>query len=182
MAKPMYKRGVGLAELVIYVAVFSIIVTVVVSGMIQEAKLLRRARAERAVATAAETILERIVRELRLACSTPTPLTTPSNTISLATFADLSSPSAADCTTALSTRTISLSGQDVLLGSAQLDPSGITVSGLTFIKVTTPVSTVSDAIAVKLTLSSGAAGSYQVTRTYHTTAIMRGSYDAKNPN
>ena len=175
------QKGTGLVELVIYIAIFSVISVVVVGGTVQETKLLRKARAERAVTSAAETILERIVREIRLACSVSVTTTS----ISLTTFSDLSAPSGTDCTDASATRVIDFSGGNVLLEppvGTQLNPYGVTVSNLTFAKVTTPLSAVSDAIAVKLSLSSGAAGSYQVTHTYHATAILRGSYNAKiNP-
>lgn len=174
----------SMIELVIYIAILTIITVVIVSGIVQMAQVFGKSRNERKVSLAAETALERIVREIRLAKSVVVGCT-PAPCISLDSFSshDVTNPS-----TISVTKKFAQSGNRLVLypdfvnnpATVQdLTPSNVTVSGVSFTQLPRSVgikSSVSQAVRVVIAVSTGA-GTYTVSHVYNITAVMRGSYE-----
>ena len=162
----MMKRGTTLMELVVYIAILTMTIVFVTFSIVQLSQTYGKARSEQRVAEAADTALERIVRELRLACS----VTTFSGTsITLDTFADFSSATACPGGTS---RTIAYASNKITIAGADLTAPDVTVTAFDFDQLS---GTVSNGIRVTMTVESGR-GKYYVTRSYSALAILRGSY------
>ncbi len=172
MLRTRFKKGITLVELVIYIALLIAAVVLTVFVMVEISRSYGKNRTDRLVGIAAETAMERIVREIRLACAISS-ISPDFKSLTLSTFNSLED--AGTCSIGpLSNRTIFLDVNTIKIGSTSLMPTGVTASGLTFTQITgDPASR--KAIRVEMTLSSGS-GSYQITRKYYATATLRGSY------
>lgn len=165
------KRGFSLTELIVYVAITSVVFVVVSGGVVDIAKLFARARAERKVALAAETALERITREIRLACPGTTVTSSPPTTkISLKTFTSSAGPCDGDDAPPTTTRDIEFNAtaQTLKFAGESLVPGDVKVTAGTFSEIS---GSSYRAIRVDLTFTSGA-----VSRRYYSMATLRGSY------
>lgn len=164
-------RGITLVELVIYVAILAVIIAVVSFSAIQFVQTFNRVRAERRVYSAAETALERIVREIRLACAA----NASASTLILSTYPSHISPDPANCTI---TRTISLNSGTIQMqdGGGQamnLTPPNVTVTNVVFSQMSdTRGSSVTDIQAVRVEFQVTASS---ITKSYYASAILRGS-------
>ncbi len=170
------KRGFTLIELVVYIAVVTITLLLVSQSVVEMGKLFRRARTERTIMLAAQTALERIAREIQLACSMVpiNPQASLDSTIVLNTFKSYDDAGTQTCETAtLEQRGISIdlndSNQVFIDGDKPLIPTGIEVGGGFIQMVQTDPQP--HAIRVELILTSGT-----ITRKYNTMVTLRGSY------
>lgn len=171
MPRARFKNGISLIELVVYIALLTIAVALTVFVMVEISRNYGKNRTDRLVGIAAETAMERIVREIRLACAISS-ISPDFKSLTLSTFNSLEAGDS--CSSApLVPRTILLDGNTVKIGGSSLMPTGVTASELKFIELTDIAAT--KAIRVEMTLTSGS-GSYQVTRKYYATATLRGSY------
>ncbi len=165
------KKGFTLIEAVIYVGILGVTTALVVSSIVQLSSVFGKARSERRVSSVAETALERIVREIKLACSIGAGFS--STNLPLNTFQDFNPPAGTTCASPPTTRTIASSGGALTIGGATLTPNVTVTNSDIFTQLT--AGTISQGVRIKLTLTSGA-GKYQATRTYYATATLRGSY------
>ncbi len=171
MPRAHFKKGITLVELVVYIALLIAAVVLTVFVMVEISRSYGKNRTDRLVGIAAETAMERIVREIRLACgfTSLSPLT-------LSTFASFEDANGATCTngTGPATHIIALSGGAIQIGGVSLMPTGVTASSLEFTEITGDGAP-TKAVRIKMELTSGS-GSYQITRKYYATATLRGSY------
>lgn len=168
-----FKKGITLVELVIYIALLIAAVVLTVFIMVEVSRSYGKNRTDRLVGIAAETAMERIVREIRLACSIVSISSPVPNSLTLSTFSSLEG--AGTCSSGpLSDRTILLDVNVIKISGNSLMPTGVTASSLEFTEITGDGAP-TKAVRIKMELSSGS-GSYQVTRKYYATATLRGSY------
>lgn len=159
------KRGTSLIELLIYLAILAATTVLVVFTMVQFGDVYRKARFDRKIAVAGEVAMERIVREIRLACDINNPFTPTS--VSLKTFASHSSASE-DCATATSNKSLEFSGGRLTFDGSDLVPSDVTVSRVEFAQIPS-VTSKSIHVFLELTVSSSK-------KSFVVSAALRGSY------
>lgn len=181
-----YIKGTTLPELLVYITVLGGILLVVTMSIVQLGKSFRRARVERSVALTAETVLERIAREIRLAdsveCLVESGDCMSSNSQgkilrieSYPNFNQDHNPLAEHVT-----KEINLSGSSIMFtpntdfpaAVLKLISSNVSLVSGSFTQIY-PVQT-PRSIRIQLKLSGGT-GATQITRTYYTTATLGGS-------
>ena len=167
-----YSRGVALMELIVYIAIMVVLVTIVTIGIVQMSRILARVHGDRKTSSAAQTAIERITREIRLAKSAS--LVSPSEIV-LTTYADFN-PN----TVSFVDRAIKLQSQKIVLVNADLTLSDLTsgearVTNLVFTELAPATFIDSRAVRVEATIEAGVAP-YNSRRTYYSTAILQGSY------
>lgn len=162
--------GFTLVELIVYLAIFSVASVLVVMSVIQLAQVFGKARSERLIALSAESALDRILREVRLACDIS--VSPDFLTLTLTTFPDFGEGK--DCSIGTGPRTINFDSANgwVLLDGILLTSPNITVSNFAFTEVT---SAPQKAVHVRMTITSGQ-GRYLASRTYSGFAVARGMY------
>ncbi|MBI2639426.1 MAG: prepilin-type N-terminal cleavage/methylation domain-containing protein [Candidatus Sungbacteria bacterium] len=167
------RNGFTLIELVVYVALLSVISLVTVNSILILNRTLVSFRLERRLTTSADTAMRRIGRELRLANDVYASST-------LGVFPGVLSLSSQESEddAALKDVMIYTSGGAVILRRATSSPTvltgdGVMVTNLMFWKITN--GTVSKSVKVELTLSA-LSGSASTTKNYYTTIVLRGSY------
>ncbi len=158
--------GYSLVELLVYIGLFVAISLVIIQSLLFLMKTYTNARQYRTLQQSAETILERITREVRLSSTVESASSSFGTTLgTLATSGvDSGGNGFANTISVVSGRAqITTNGS-----SSYLSDTNVTVSELTFWNITT---TVGSAVRVKLTLQT--TGSPSVSATFYTTAILR---------
>lgn len=175
-------RGTSLIELMIYIGILAVMTLFIVAGIVQISQAFLQVRNERKVALAAESALERIVREIQLG----TTLDTVTNTLVLIRGYN----HCTECPNGISglkgkkiefvSNKIQLdtdtgdavNAQDITPGDVKIEfPS---ISRLT--EVVGMNSSHSKGLRITFTASAGAGKTY-VSHKYYATAILRGSYE-----
>ena|SRR3989344_2404898 len=167
------KNGYTVVELLVYMAIFTVASVVVIQGIIQLTSTFRLAQSEQRLAGAASAALDRLVREARLACD----ITAVSGLGDSVTFRTLPDHSIGqDCDISSYARTFALNSGGVIQDgdiNKALTSSNVTVTNSDVF--TEVIGAHQKALKIKLILASGT-GQYQVTRTYNSMAVLRGSY------
>lgn len=161
------RRGFTLIEMLVYIAVLVLAVSAMVTLFLSLNTTLARNQVERALTHSAEVTLERMVRDIRAAATADT---TVANQLTLQTEG------------AATTTVFSLSGTQVAYSINGTDygfltSDAIQVDNLTFTAyehIGTELETTLVRVALTLSVSTRAASS---TRTYYTSAVLRGSYE-----
>lgn len=178
------EKGISIVEVLVYVAILSLVLVALMQGIIQLSRVYTFARNERKVSNVAKMTLERIVREMRLACSSDSwPLA--GNTLTLRTFPDFGAGITTQ-TCGSARKVFHLDSGHVTMdvvtngvsASQIISPTsgGVNVTTIQFLSINNASSfTGSQAIRVTLTAEAGR-DNYKVTRTYYATAILRQSY------
>lgn len=163
-------RGTSLVETVIYVAFFATIITVIVYGLVSAFRTYAFTRAKRQIAIDANLAIERMVREIRQANAIDdanSDFGGSPGTLKLFSTDSVGTPRSVQFSVV--NNVITITENDVVTGGVT---SGITeVENLTFTKLTTPVGA---AIKVDLTVRSD--HGISTSATFHTTAVLRGTY------
>lgn len=154
--------GFTLVEMIVYIAILTLIAAGVVTALFALDDLLAKYRAEQLVFRSATTALERMLHDIRAAESV--------------SAADPTNPGSVTLSYDGSSRAYSLSGGAVLLtkdGSdvGTLTEEGVTVSELRFYDY----ASTTEFVRVQMTLSA-TVGESTVTRTFNSGATLRGSY------
>lgn len=160
------KSGYAVLELVFYIALFAILSIVVINSLVTLTKSLRETKVEREVSQGG-VLMERISREIRAADSINT---ITSSSLKLNTTNESEVNKTIQFT--LSSGSILLYEDDVLSG--YLNSSNITITGLSFIEITTSHG---KAIKVDLSLRSNNDKDARV-ETFYNTVILRGAYES----
>lgn len=161
------RSGFSLVEMLVYIAVLMFAVTAMVVSFLSLDTSLIRNQAYRELTHTANIVLERMVRDIRAA---ETANTSVANQLTLVT------PNGA------TTTVYALSGNDIDLTVNGIDldtinDADVSVDALTFTKydnVGTELET--SLVRVTLTLSVSTNGT-SATRTYYTSAVLRGTYE-----
>lgn len=162
-------------EVVVYVAILSVIMMIIVVGLLQMSKVWARSRNERKVAAAGEVLMERITRELRLGISVAdadiTATSIQFNTYN--SYQDLSGTT---------NKGFALAGGQVTFNDGAssyiISPNDVAVNNLNFVKLissTESKTARTRAIRIAITLSSGL-GVSAVSHTFYNTVILRSQY------
>lgn len=176
MIKRAHKHfGFTLIELVVYAALVTVVGGIVLGLMVPMYRAGAEARISRMINTSGATMLERLLRETKDAES-----------IKLASSTFATSPgvfviNSSNASTTGGTMKFSLSGGRGLLtfgdGSTQFLTSSQThIAELSFWRL---VATSSEGVRVKLVITDTAAASSTRTRTFYSSAVLRGSYISK---
>ncbi|MEK7643575.1 MAG: hypothetical protein AAB372_03980 [Patescibacteria group bacterium] len=190
------ETGTTLIELVVYIAILTIMTVIILRSVLQLTGVFARSRIERRVSLAAETALERIVREIRLAknitcistgvdavCDTTQPIE--GDSIRLDTYLSHSDSTPqfktfycpfTPCTQVMFDPN-NPQGSTDHTDAQQLTPNTVIISNLIFKQLYNPgnVSASRGAVRIEMTVTSGS-GLTQVTHTYYATAVLRGGY------
>jgi len=166
-----FKKGFTLVELLVYIAGMVGLMTVVAVMIVQIYGLYGRLTIGPRTDVIAANTLDRIVREIRRSESVDVPNSVLNNLSAGALMLNLSD--GGTNTTLL----INLSGDSIYLkeGAAQsqkFTPDNITISGLRFNQIVTPIS---EAVHIDLAVSYFLDGA-TTTKSYSSVAILRGSY------
>jgi type II secretory pathway pseudopilin PulG len=159
--------GFSLVEILVYIAVT---VSITLAGVLTYLSLssgLARNATERAVNHAAQVALERITRDIRGAITVNAAQSTLGSSPSVLTLSN----SATTTQYSIVSGALSLSVDGKTVGP--LTGSGISVDNFT---VNRYVGTSTELVRVKLTLSAVTKAA-STTRTYYTSAVLRGSYE-----
>lgn len=160
-------KGFTLVEILVYIAVLVLAVSVMVTLFLSLNTVLSRNQVERELAHTAQVTLERMVRDIRSAATADT---TVANQLTLQTKGG-----ATTTVFSLSGVGVIMSVNDTNLGSLTSDT--VAVDDLTFTKYEhfgTELETTLVRIALTLSVSTNAASS---TNTYYTSAVLRGTYE-----
>lgn len=153
-------------------AIFAVASVLVVAGIVQLSRVYRFAQSERRVADAAVSTMDRLVREVRLACSIGSISGT---SITLATLPNHTGGQ--NCTTPTPVnRTFALSGGKIIQdgdSAKTLIEANVTVTNTDIF--TRVVNATEEMVRIKVSLTNGT-GVYQVSRTYYGSAVLRDSY------
>jgi len=160
-------KGFTLIEMLVYLAVLLLAVSAMVTLFLSFDTTLLRNQTERELNHTAQITLERMVRDIREATTADTAV---SNQLTLETLS------------AATTTIFSLSGDDVLMtinGNTigSLSSNEVQVDDLVFTKYETAgaeLETILVRVALTLSVSTKAAST---TKTYYTSAVLRGSYE-----
>ena len=193
------KKGFTLLELVVYIGIFAAVSVVFVSSILQMTKVYGLSRTDRLVTTAAETSLERIVREVRLAagidclsgttCAAPPAgsyvpaVGTSGSCIQLLSYKEDIYQSGATPTVIYkkicydsATKKILFDNDSSSAGDDQsLTPAGVSVTNLTFRPLDPTSASKAAGIQIEMTITGGS-GSRLVSRSLHAIAVLRGDY------
>lgn len=167
------KKGLTLIEVVIYVAILAVLSVLVINTILLMFSAFTKARVVREISSDGEVALERIVREVRLATSINSGLSTFGTDSSHLALNTVRSPM--DSTSVV--KEIYVSGGRLVLqeDSGPLEyltsPNSVIVSFLVFSILTNR----SEAVKITLTLERER-GSEQFSRSFFNTIILRGSY------
>jgi type II secretory pathway pseudopilin PulG len=184
-----HARGISIIENIIYISILALITISIVVGILQIAKIFGRARNERKATLAAETALEKIVREVRLArgilclaaadCSTPV-INATGAVLQLDSYQDYKAQAQKNKEIKFISNKIVFDPDTSAAGDAQdWTSNDVVISGGLFTKLeNTDESDAasSHAIRVELQVTAGS-GSYQVSHQYSAAVILRGSYN-----
>jgi|GEM_PF-4253394 len=181
MTKHMSKRqaGVTLVELLLYIAILAGVLVVATNGIVQMGKVYAIARNERRVAGVAQAALERIIKEIRLACDVAVIAGSPQS-LQLTTYQAFSPGMLTpDCSTNFAQKVeknVTLSSGRIMLDSQYLSPAAsvVTINSLQFQDVS-DIDSFSKAVRIFLQVTAGS-GQQQVSHAYYATAILRNSY------
>ncbi|MEK7649633.1 MAG: hypothetical protein AAB367_01555 [Patescibacteria group bacterium] len=165
------QAGSTLFEVLVYVAIFVLMSIAVARGFGQAGSLFTVSRNERRASSVAQVTLDRIVREIRLACDVES--VTPTS-IQLRSYSDFEPATGQACNTS---KTISLASQRISLNGVPLTPlGGVSINALQFQSVVMPANFAgSQAVRVGISVIAGS-GSGQISRMYYATAVLRQSY------
>jgi type II secretory pathway pseudopilin PulG len=167
------RRGYTLVELLVYIALFSVVSIVVILSVGKLVQVYGRVRIERRVSLAAETAMERIAREVRTARFLDTAT---GSTLVVRACTD---PSDAACassvvrTFALASNAISFT--DSINGTFTLTPADVRVTQLSFVADPMVSGVRSRAVHITMKIESGTSN-YLVQRSFQSFVILRGSY------
>lgn len=164
------QRGMAMVETLGYIFILVLLVSLLVNTLVTLNNDYKNIRATQNIEDAAQTGLERIMRETRDAISVDTTQSVFDQSPGTLTLNSL------DSNGATTTETFFLSGQSLHLKKAGVDagpltPSEVQVTSLIFHHIITAES---QAIKIDLTLASG--GSDYQSKTFNATAVLRGSY------
>ena len=167
------KSGFSLIEIVIYTAILAALSLFVANTTLLSFNSLNRARLNRKVALSAETALERLTREIKLASSineAQSVLGTNPSTVVLNTVV-----SAEDITPA--SKIFSVSGGQITLQENGGEIKFLTAPGITVSSFTASGIDLlhSKAIKINLVIESGG-GSIRTSKTFYASAVLRESY------
>lgn len=167
MSRQLPHAGFTLIEVLVYIGVLLLSAIAVVTMFFSLRDVFERNRTERELADAATEILERFGREARYATEIE------------GTSVLGSSPGLLDLDQISTSTRFSLSGDDLIMeqnGSVvgALHPESISVTSLVFTKF----ESVSTSTAVRAAVTLSATNRFaSTTKTFYTTALLRGSYD-----
>lgn len=182
------KSGISIVELIVYCAIFGLMLVIVTNGIIRLGQVYGLARNERKVANVASIALERIVRELALACEVTGVAANSIKFIAYENFNPAVNSVAPDFKTCKDgaggrvEKTIErvLNGADadrIKLGTQFLSPlaSEVKVTQLAFQKLAGNAYDEFQAVRTTINATAGS-GNYEASRTYYATTILRNSY------
>ena len=160
------KRGFSLVEVLVYLAVLILVVSVSISTYLSLNTVLLRNKTERTLTNAAHVALERVVRDIRNSSTVNTGLSTLG-----------SSPGVLTLDSGTTTQ-FQLSGDSVAVSvnGTELGPltgPNVTVDELIFYRY---LGLTTELVRVKLTLSVSTKAASS-TRTFYSSAVLRGSYE-----
>lgn len=160
-------RGFSLVEVLVYIAVLVLVSVAGVLTYLSLDTMLVRNATERTVSHAAQVALERISREIRSATAVNTTLST------LGT-----SPGELTLTTGGATTNFAVVGDSLILTVDGSEVGPLTGNSVVVEEFTAHlyVGTTTDLVRVSLTLSAETKAA-STTRTYYTSAVLRGSYE-----
>ena len=168
---PSLKGGYSMVEMLVYLALLTIITIAIVNAIVLMAQNYRNVKAYRSIESSAISAIGRMEREIRNATSVNGAQTTYNSSPGslMLNTTDVNG-------TAITLR-FYLSNSKVMMdrnGSSlgQLTSSDSIVSSLIFRSIST---TTTSAVKIELTIQSGSTTSY-VTKNFYDTAIMRGTY------
>lgn len=170
----IYPRGFGLIEMVIYVALLVTLFAGTVSLVLTMSTAYAKARNMRNVTTQGIAVMERVIRDTRLAYTIDTGNSTFAANPGILRLLSVTSPT----NSASTTRRYSLSGETFILeegaAPALALTNGVRVTNLVFRNISTGVGTVR-AVRVELTVQTGT-GTVQAIQNFYGTALLRGGY------
>ncbi len=160
-------RGFTLIEILFYIAIMVLLSGAFVTTFLSLDTVLVRNRTERELSQSASVSLERIVRDIRA-----------SNSVNAGLSSFGTSPGVLTLVEQSTTTRFYLSGGSLLVNvnGTEIGPltsGAVTVQDLTFYKYT---GSTTDMVRVGLTLSAQSKGASS-TRTFYTSAVLRGSYE-----
>lgn len=165
------QKGFSLVEMVIYVAILSIVTFVLINTFISFGDTYRQVRMHRAIDNSAYVSLERMTRDIRNATNI---------VVNQSTFGVSAGVLVLNTANALTSTTTSFYVDYVDSGVLKVDVNGTYSGPLTLAQVTVTnlvfnrlVSTSSEAVKVDMTLEYEY-GSDIITKTYNTTVILKG--------
>ncbi|OGZ96033.1 MAG: hypothetical protein A3I44_00045 [Candidatus Sungbacteria bacterium RIFCSPLOWO2_02_FULL_51_17] len=165
----------SLVELVVYGALLAVISVFVVNTIVMATRVISEVRAERAITTNGELIMQKIIREARQATSLNASSTfnVDPGDLSLTTIVSPTdyTETTADFYTDAAGDVYYKKGS---AASALLNSEDVSVSTIVFRKIFTATS--SEGVRVELTLQATASARYVISRNFFGTAILRGSY------
>lgn len=168
----MTKKGFSLVDTIVALGLLVLLTGILTQVILSESAAWARARAERNVVDAGQTILERLTSEIRLAESvnmSQSAFGSHPGRLYLNTFETPTS-------TAATTLDISLSGTDLVLDRGNAPATTISTGArVTNFVVYRMAATSSDAIRIELTVETGA-GRFETEREFATAAALRNSY------
>ncbi|MFA6536659.1 MAG: hypothetical protein WCT25_04510 [Candidatus Paceibacterota bacterium] len=163
--------GISLVEILIYVAVMTMFLILIVNAVQSFSKSYRSMHSAQNVELSAETALERLTREIRGATSVDTAQSTLGSSPGI-----LFLNTTDDAGTALTVKFF-LSGQVLHVSENGVDQgpltsSAVRVTNLVFRSIT---ATKSKAVKIELATESGSGSDYR-SKSFYSTVVMRGSY------
>src|SRR3989338_1711977 len=166
--------GTSMIELIVYIAIFVVIAVVVVQGIVQLMRIYGRSRYDRRVNLAAQTALERLVREVRLAKN----VEVDGSTLTLSVYPDFEPDPVSDIPI---DKTIQLSGGQILISGTPITGPDVSVAAVTYTKVDTTrpsgQASYSGSSALRIAITIEAGGqNYSVSRKFTALAVLRNSY------
>ena len=168
--KKIYKRGTSIVEMLIYLAILSFLLVVIVSLLSNLLNSQKRSDASRNVERAGIFAIERIVREIRNASSVDTAGSVLSSNPGVLKLNYTSGGASHNVRFYLENGILYLEEDGNLVGALTNDKSRLT--NLVFYRI---LSSNSEAIKVEVTAESGLEEAYK-SANFFTTAVMRGSY------
>jgi hypothetical protein len=169
--KSLYKKGISLTEMIIYISLLTIILVVIINSLVSIVKSYRVIKSARDIETSAVLALDRMEREIRNAVNVDagnSVFNTNLGSLGLNTVDD--SGNAATVKFYLDNGALVISENGVYSGP--LTVSGVNISTLIFRRITTPNST---GVKIEMTLQA-ANGAATTTANFYDTALLRGSY------
>ncbi len=166
-----HERGIAMIELIVYIAIMIVLTLIMVGALVNMSGTFRAIEAASRVDIAAQTSLERMIRDIRAASSIDLALST------LDMSPGVLQLNTTDRAGAATTEQFFMVGTSIHIKKAGVDTGPLTsssvhVSKLTFRRLT---STQSEGVRIELTIDSGAGVTYR-TKFLYATVILRGSY------
>lgn len=160
-------KGFSLVEILVYIALLIVLLNVAITTLLSLDTVLARNQAERALNNSATITFEKIVRDIRVASSVDSGL----STLGTSPGALVLNQGATTTSFYIATGTVAVSVNGVEKGP--LTTNSITIDSLIF---TSYSGTNSDLVRIQMTLSVNTQAASS-TRTYYTSAVLRSSYD-----